>query len=98
MTPAAPLNIPTSSNKTILQKLFWALSTNIPTLHLQEEEDKFFATVDGADINEKGRDGAVVQQLHNILHTRQEDEEKSSSEEEGLGDFYTQIPPHYLRW
>ena len=68
MTPAAPLNIPTSSNKNALQKLF---SIQIFLLHTHKEEDKFFETVGGADINEKGRDGAVVQ-LHNILHTRQE--------------------------
>ena len=50
-------------------------NTDIPTSHSQEEEDKFFETVDGADINEKEIDGAVVQ-LHNILHTRQEGQKR----------------------
>ena len=68
MTPAAPLNIPTSSNKNVLQKLF---SIQIFLLHTHKEEDKFFETVDGANINEKQTDGADVQ-LHNILRTRQE--------------------------
>ena len=69
MTPAAPLNIPTSSNKNVLQKLLFSIQ--IFLLHTHKEEDKFFETVDGADINEKETDGAVVQ-LHNIFHTRQE--------------------------
>ena len=68
MTPAAPLNIPTSSNKNVLQKLFWA---QIFLLHTHKEEDKFFEIVDGANINEKEIDGAVAQ-LHNILHPRQQ--------------------------
>ena len=67
MTPAAPLNIPTSSNKNALQKLF---SIQIFLLHTHKEEDKFFETVDGADINEKEIDEADVQ-LNNILRTRQ---------------------------
>ena len=72
MTPAAPLNIPTSSNKNVLQKLF---SIQIFLLHTHKEEDNFFETVDGADINEKEIDGTVVQ-LNDILRTRQEGQKR----------------------
>ena len=61
------------------------------TFKTKADEDRFYDGVDQADCYEKEVSG--VRTVYSTFVKR----EASSSDEEGSGDYYTRIPPHYVR-